>query len=25
VTFADTLSPWYTEAISEALAGRVSP
>lgn len=25
VTFADTLSPWYTLAISEALAGRVSP
>ena len=25
VTFADTLAPWYTEAISEALAGRVSP
>jgi peptidoglycan/LPS O-acetylase OafA/YrhL len=25
VTFADTLAPWYTEAISEALASRVSP
>jgi hypothetical protein len=25
VTFADTLAPWYTEAISGALAGRVSP
>jgi hypothetical protein len=25
VTFADTLAPWYTEAISAALASRVAP